>query len=428
MFCGPMAEKKGFGSTVLGWFVVREGEEGGDKKDESADELIAKYAKRRAAGAAARGQAHRRAAEVRRAATSTSRPCFAPPASTTSEQGRVDKATQLLKTLPAETPQGRQEADRRGVAQGVRLSRRADHRGRRAGDSGARGLHPGGPARHAGAAGRIAEAHRRAGGGDRAHQEGDGRAGGRAVRADAGVQRAEAAGCRRCWSSSGRKRSPALFHNHRSCTSPNRARNDLGNKRSGTCPRAPGSSTRLSNLWKGFVSLWISDIEKEHPEIAYENAINSMIEKYSKLKKATAAIIRRREEVSERLTTQTKELAQVSADLAVAVETNQDDLAVVLIQKKNALEKEVAELKADLDTAQKDADRAKSSLMTRAGRDQEAQGREGQHAGQDGVGAGAHPHQRPARGPLASTPRSRRSTTCASTSRTPSPRPTSAPS
>jgi len=121
---------------------------------------------------------------------------------------------------------------------------------------------------------------------------------------------------------------------------------------------------RLANLWKGFASLWIADIEKEHPEIAYENAINSMIEKYSKLKKATAAIIRRREEVSERLTVQTKELAQVTADLSVAVETNQDDLAVVLIQKKNILDKEVAELKADLDVAQKDADSAKSSLMT----------------------------------------------------------------
>ena len=41
--------------------------------------------------------------------------------------------------------------------------------------------------------------------------------------------------------------------------------------------------SRLGNLWKGFLSLWISDIEKEHPEIAYENAINSMIEKYAKL-------------------------------------------------------------------------------------------------------------------------------------------------
>ena len=125
-----------------------------------------------------------------------------------------------------------------------------------------------------------------------------------------------------------------------------------------------GFFTRLANLWKGFVSLWISDIEKEHPEIAYENAINSMIEKYSKLKKATAAIIRRREEVSERLMTQTKELAQVTADLGVAVETSQDDLSVVLIQKKNMLDKEIAELKADLDTASKDADSAKSSLIS----------------------------------------------------------------
>jgi len=125
-----------------------------------------------------------------------------------------------------------------------------------------------------------------------------------------------------------------------------------------------GFFKRLSNLWKGFVSLWISDIEKDHPEIAYENAINSMIEKYSMLKKATAAIIRRREELSDRLNTQTKELAQITADLATAVETNQDDLAIVLLQKKNILEKEVAELKADLDAAGKDAESAKSSLMT----------------------------------------------------------------
>jgi phage shock protein A len=125
-----------------------------------------------------------------------------------------------------------------------------------------------------------------------------------------------------------------------------------------------GFFRRLSNLWKGFVSLWISDIEKEHPEIAYENAINSMIEKYSKLKKATAAIIRRREELSERLAVQSKELAQVIADLNVAVEQGQDDLAVVLIQKKNMLEKEVGELKADLDVAAKDADGAKASLVT----------------------------------------------------------------
>jgi phage shock protein A len=124
-----------------------------------------------------------------------------------------------------------------------------------------------------------------------------------------------------------------------------------------------GFFKRLSNLFSGFLNLWISDVEKEHPEIAYENAISSMIEKYTKLKRATAAIIRRRDEIQERLTTQSSELAQVSADLDVAVQTGKDDLALILIQKKNLLEKEVSELNAELQTAAKDADNAKAALL-----------------------------------------------------------------
>jgi phage shock protein A len=124
-----------------------------------------------------------------------------------------------------------------------------------------------------------------------------------------------------------------------------------------------GFFTRIGNLWKGFLSIWISDVEKEHPEIAYENAINSMVEKYAKLKSATAAIIRRRDDVSERFKQASKELTQTEAELQVAVETNQDDLAVVLIQKKNQLASQVADMRADMETSQKDADGAKTSLL-----------------------------------------------------------------
>jgi phage shock protein A len=120
---------------------------------------------------------------------------------------------------------------------------------------------------------------------------------------------------------------------------------------------------RLANLWRGFVGLWISDVEKKHPEIAYENAINSMIEKYSQLKHATAAIIRRREDTDARYRTKSAELAQVEADLQTAVETNQADLGTVLIQKKQALTTEVDGLKNDLAQAQADADSAKASLV-----------------------------------------------------------------
>jgi phage shock protein A len=124
-----------------------------------------------------------------------------------------------------------------------------------------------------------------------------------------------------------------------------------------------GFFKRLSNLLSGFMSLWISDVEKEHPEIAYENAINGMVEKYAKLKRATAAIIRRRDEINERYKTQAKELAEVSSDLEIAVQTAKDDLALILIQKKNQLEKEVADLKTDMETAGTDADSAKASLL-----------------------------------------------------------------
>ena len=121
--------------------------------------------------------------------------------------------------------------------------------------------------------------------------------------------------------------------------------------------------SRIGNLWRGFLSLWIADVEKEHPEIAYENAINSMIAKYSKLKTATAGIIRRRDEIDERFKKLTADLAQTEAELDAAVETNQDDLALVLIQKKNELTREHAELTAEAETARSDANSAKSSLM-----------------------------------------------------------------
>lgn len=121
--------------------------------------------------------------------------------------------------------------------------------------------------------------------------------------------------------------------------------------------------SRLSNLWSGFVSLWITDVEKRHPEIAYQNALDSMIEKYGRLKSATAAIIRRRQDVEIKYTSEEAELAAVTADLETAISTGQDDLAVVLIQKKNALETSIGGLKDEMEQAKKDADDAKESLL-----------------------------------------------------------------
>lgn len=122
--------------------------------------------------------------------------------------------------------------------------------------------------------------------------------------------------------------------------------------------------SRLANLWRGFVSLWIADVEKNHPEIAYENAIRGMIGKYTKLKSATAAIISRRDAIEARVNAARSELARVNADLETALATNQDDLALVLLQKKNALENDLNELGQEAEQARADAEDAKNSLLS----------------------------------------------------------------
>ncbi|WP_386068802.1 PspA/IM30 family protein [Tahibacter sp. UC22_41] len=120
---------------------------------------------------------------------------------------------------------------------------------------------------------------------------------------------------------------------------------------------------RLGNLWRGFVSLWIADVEKKHPEIAYENAINSLVAKYTKLKGATASIIRRRDEIEQRVENERQSLAGIARDLDAALATNQDDLALVLLQKKTAVETELAGLAHEAEQAKVDADDAKNALL-----------------------------------------------------------------
>ena len=108
-----MSDKKGLGSTVLGWFVVREGED--EEPEESPEKIIAKYGKKlpptpppphdetappslRLQGdvpqvAAGTAPDLRVFAQVYKAAQITD-----------DAQQRVEKALSLLQSLPTETP------------------------------------------------------------------------------------------------------------------------------------------------------------------------------------------------------------------------------------------------------------------------------------------------------------------------------------
>ena len=123
-----------------------------------------------------------------------------------------------------------------------------------------------------------------------------------------------------------------------------------------------GIFTRLYNLWSGFLSVFVGRMEEKHPEIAYENAINNMTEKYAKLKTAAAGLIKHRAQLEARIQKTDQELGEIKYDVQAAVESGEDELALTLLERQEELQAHLTEFSRDLDQAAKDAEAAKTSL------------------------------------------------------------------
>lgn len=123
-----------------------------------------------------------------------------------------------------------------------------------------------------------------------------------------------------------------------------------------------GFLTRMYNLWKGFLSIFVGRVEEKHPEIAYENAINGMTEKYAKLKSAAAGLIKHRAKLEAKIEKGRVDLEEVRLQVQVAVDEGDDEIAVTLLERQDELEAALAEYERDLEQAAKDADTAKDSL------------------------------------------------------------------
>ena len=123
-----------------------------------------------------------------------------------------------------------------------------------------------------------------------------------------------------------------------------------------------GFFRRLWNFCVGWTGLRIRSLEEKHPEIAFENAINGMIEKYSRLKTAAAGLIKRRDSIAHQLRETQNKLQDVSADLETALSTSNDEAALLLIERQQDLEEREAELAGQQDQAKTEAELAKGSL------------------------------------------------------------------
>ena len=124
-----------------------------------------------------------------------------------------------------------------------------------------------------------------------------------------------------------------------------------------------GFFSRLRNLWRGFLGLWIEGIESEHPEAVYEAAIQGRVKQYNDLKKAVSGLVYLRNKLSADLEKKTKDLHEVNAQIPVAVQAGEDDVALVLLEKKEALTAEITGLRDELTKAEAQAEEAKSSLL-----------------------------------------------------------------
>ncbi|HRH42173.1 MAG TPA: PspA/IM30 family protein [Pyrinomonadaceae bacterium] len=120
---------------------------------------------------------------------------------------------------------------------------------------------------------------------------------------------------------------------------------------------------RVWNLIKGFFGLFVSKVEQEHPEIVYQNSIDSLTQKAVQLRQAAAAIIRRRDEIEDRYENKAREAKEIEAQLTVAVNNGDEEIGTLLVEKKDVLDSEIADLTVEMEQARADANDVKSALL-----------------------------------------------------------------
>lgn len=120
---------------------------------------------------------------------------------------------------------------------------------------------------------------------------------------------------------------------------------------------------RIGNLFRGMLSVFVGGMERDNPQAVYESAINERVEQYSKLKEAVAGIVYLRNKLQSEIEAKSGELNEVLQQIPLAVERSEDEVAISLIQRKDALNHRMEELKGELEAATHEAEEAKRSLV-----------------------------------------------------------------
>ena len=124
-----------------------------------------------------------------------------------------------------------------------------------------------------------------------------------------------------------------------------------------------GFFSRITNVWKGFLSIFVSDLENNNAEAVYESAIEERIKKHRELKKAVSGIVYLRNKLQGELEEKQSLLGEIQKQIPIAIEEDEDEAALVLIQKKDELTTAIAEIQVELEKVSAQAQDAKAGLV-----------------------------------------------------------------
>ena len=125
-----------------------------------------------------------------------------------------------------------------------------------------------------------------------------------------------------------------------------------------------GLFARLGNLFKGFFGVFLGDAEANNPDAVYQAAINERVAQYQRLVKAVSGIVYLRNKLEKDLEVKTRELAELQAQIPVAIQAGEEQAALVLIERKNAVTSELSYIQSELEKIRVQAEEAKGSLET----------------------------------------------------------------
>jgi phage shock protein A len=121
--------------------------------------------------------------------------------------------------------------------------------------------------------------------------------------------------------------------------------------------------SRIISLIGGKLRRWLKASEARDPEAVYESAINDRVRRYHQLKNAAAGVIYMRNKLERELRAKTVELKEVDEQAGQAADMNEDQCALILLQRKHELEADCARLREELGDLTREAEDAKKNLI-----------------------------------------------------------------